>query len=88
MRPFTFAEQMVAGGVLMFFAYILAIRNGLRYPVAIGWTLFGLFFVMHPVAPEFIEKRFGERTSLIMRILGVALIAGGLIAALVMPVAA
>ncbi len=79
MKGLSFVQQVVMGTIMMVFAYILAYRSGAGVIIIICWAIFGLLFVINPVAPHTLELWFKEHTRAFMRVLGVALILGGLL---------
>ncbi len=79
MKGLSFRQQVAAGGLMMIFAYVLAFRANRGIIINICWGLFGLAFIINPVAPDTIRRWFQDRTPGFMRVLGGALILGGLL---------
>ena len=79
MKDMKFGQQVAAGTLMMIFAYLLAFRANKGIIIVVCWVVFGLTFLIHPVAPDTIRRWFGDRTPAFMRVLGIALAIGGLL---------
>ena len=77
MRPLNFKRQIILGLLLAAAGYVLAFALDMEFLINLGWMGAGLLFVLNPVVPEVIRYQFEDKSDLIGKVFGVALIAGG-----------
>ena len=81
MEKLTFKQQFYTGLAVMIACFVLATIFKRGFFSNVGWVLYGLLFVIHPVCPEAWKWRYGDddkRMKRDFRIAGCAVILFGL----------
>lgn len=76
MKKLTFKNQLILGVVILLVGFACATVTKIAVCSNIGWIIYGLLFVVHPVWPESARS---PRMALYMRLVGVVIILLGLI---------
>lgn len=82
MKNLTFKQQFYISMSITIFCFILATWLKIGFIHNIGWVLFGLAFVIHPVCPEAWKWRYGkdeQRMNRDFRLAGIVVILIGLL---------
>lgn len=77
MKKLTFRNQLILGVIILLAGFACATVTKIAVCANIGWIIYGLLFVIHPVWPE---NARSPRMALYMRLTGVVIILLGLIA--------
>lgn len=77
MEKLNFKNQLILGVVILMAGFVCATVTKIAVCANIGWIIYGLLFVIHPVWPE---NTRSPRMALYMRLTGVVIILLGLIA--------
>lgn len=72
-----FKNQLILGVVILMAGFACATVTKIAMCANIGWIIYGLLFVIHPVWPE---RARNPRMALYMRLTGVVIILLGLVA--------
>lgn len=77
MEKLNFKNQLILGVVILMAGFVCATVTKIAVCANIGWIIYGLLFVIHPVWPE---RARNPRMALYMRLTGVVIILRGLVA--------
>ena len=77
MGKLNFKNQMILGVVILMAGFVCATVTKIAVCANIGWIIYGLLFVIHPVWPE---RARNPRMAMYMRLTGVVIILLGLVA--------
>lgn len=77
MGKLNFKNQLILGVVILMAGFACATVTKIAVCANIGWIIYGLLFVIHPVWPE---NARNPRVALYMRLVGVIIILLGLVA--------
>lgn len=77
MKKLTFRNQLILGVIILLAGFACATVTKIAVCANIGWIIYGLLFVIHPVWPE---NARSPRMALYMHLTGVVIILLGLIA--------
>lgn len=82
MKTLTFKQQLLIGLAIEIVCFILATTLKMGIISNVGWIIYGLLFVIHPVCPETWKWRYGDdekRMKRDFRIAGATVILFGLL---------
>ena len=76
MEKLNFKNQLILGVVILMAGFVCANVTKIAVCANIGWIIYGLLFVIHPVWPENAKN---PRVALYVRLVGVIIILLGLV---------